>query len=77
MRIISQDKMIDIPYEGAAVYIDRSAANKIYAHVPDESFLIGAYDTAEDAAYVMSLIRTAFSEEYRYFYMPEARSLFY
>jgi hypothetical protein len=79
MRIISQDKRIDIAYERAVVYIHRTTHDQSYviAHVPDEDFSLGAYDTAEDAAYVMSLIRTAFSEEYRYFYMPEARSLCY
>jgi len=79
MRIISQDRMLDTPYDGAVVYIHRRTNKQIYVGNvgDDEGFLIGTYNSEEDAVHVMSLIRTAFSEEYRYFYMPEARSLCY
>lgn len=77
MRIISQDKKIDIDYDGSVIYIDRSAGNKGYVivHVPDEEFSIGAYDTAEDAVFVMSLIRTTLMCNHRFFYMPEAEEV--
>lgn len=74
MRIVSQDKMTDTPYEGAVVYINRNMNNHIYiGNIGDEvGFPIGIYNSKEDAIYVMSLIRTAFAYENQYFYMPKA-----
>ena len=37
--------------------------------------MIGAYDSAEDAVYVMSLIKTTFMCNHKYFYMPEAEEV--
>lgn len=77
MRLISQNKIVDIDYGGAVVYINRNAGDKIYifAHVPDEEFSLGAYDTFEDAVFVMSLIRTTLMCNHRFFYMPEAEEV--
>ena len=77
MRIISQGKMTDMPYDGAVFYIFTGTENKIcvYAHVPDEDFLIGTYNSKEDAVYVMSLIRTTFMCNHKYFYVPEAEEV--
>lgn len=75
MRIISQDKMMDIPYDVAVIYI-YYRTNDVQIYVSnvgdDEGFPIGTYNNDEDAVYVMSLIRTAFAHETQYFYMPEA-----
>lgn len=77
MRLISQNKIVDIDYDGAVVYIDRNAGDKIYVfvHVPDEEFSLGAYNTFEDAVFVMSLIRSTFMCNHRFFYMPEAEEV--
>lgn len=79
MRIISQDKMIDIPYDGAVIYI-HYRKNDVQIYVSnvgdDEGFSIGTYNNGEDAVYVMSLIRTAsFAYKNQCFYMPEAEDV--
>ncbi len=78
MRIISQDEMMDIPYDVAVVYI-YYRTNDVQIYVSnvgdDEGFPIGTYNNDEDAVYVMSLIRTAFVHETQYFYMPEAEDV--
>ena len=78
MRIISQDRMTDTPYDNAVVYINRQMPNQIYVCGldSDDGFPIGTYDTTKDAVYVMSSIMEAFSQEYRYFYMPEQKSFY-
>lgn len=77
MRIISQDKMTDTPYDGAVVYIHRRTNKQIYVGNvgDDEGFLIGTYNSEEDAVYVMSLIRATFMCNHKYFYMPEVEEV--
>ena len=77
MRIISQDKMTDTPYDGAVVYIHRRTNKQIYiGNVgDDEGFLIGTYNSEEDAIYVMSLIQKASMCNHKYFYMPEVEEV--
>lgn len=77
MRIISQDKMTDTPYDGTVVYIHRRTGNWIYVSNvgDDEGFPIGTYNSKEDAVYVMQLIGTAYRAEYKCFYMPEAEEV--
>lgn len=78
MRIISQHRIIDTPYDGAVVYIYyRRHDIQIYVSNvgDDEGFPIGTYNNSEDAVYVMSLIRTAFAHEDQCFYMPEAEDI--
>ena len=74
MRIISQDKMTDTPYDGAVVYINRKMDNHIYiGNIGDEiGFPIGIYNSKEDAIYVMKLIRESFLLDCSYFFMPDA-----
>ena len=74
MRIISQDGMTDTPYDGAVVYIHRRTNKQIYVGNvgDDEGFLIGTYNSEEDAVYVMSLIQQTSMCNHKYFYMPEA-----
>ena len=75
MRIVSQDKMIDTPYDGAVVYA-YYRKNDVQIYISnvgdDEDFPIGTYNNNKEVEYVMSLIRTAFAYENRYFYMPKA-----
>lgn len=68
--------MTDISYDGAVIYI-QARDNRIYvlAHVPDEDFPIGTYNSNEDAIYVMSLIQKTFMCNHKYFYMPEVEEL--
>ena len=79
MRIISQDEIIDTPYDEAVIYI-YYRKNDVQIYVSnvgdDEGFPIGTYNNGEDAVYVMSLIRTAFTHEDEYFYMPKAEDVF-
>lgn len=77
MRIISQNKTVDTPYDGAVVYVHNRAGNQIYVGNVgnDEGFPIGMYNSKEDAVYVVSLIRTAFMCNQKYFYMPEAKDV--
>ena len=77
MRIISQDKMTDTPYDGAVVYIHRRTNKQIYiGNVgDDEGFPIGTYNSKEDAVFVVSLIKTAFMCNHKYFYMPGAEEV--
>lgn len=78
MRIISQDKMTDVSYDGAVIYIDARTDNQIcvIAHVPDESFTIGTYNSREDAVYVVSLIQKTFMLcNLEYFYMPKSEKV--
>lgn len=78
MRIISQDGMIDTPYDGAVVYT-YYRKNDVQIYVSnvgdDEGFPIGIYNNGKDAVYVMSLIRTVFAHENQCFYMPEAEDV--
>jgi hypothetical protein len=77
MRIISQDRMTDTPYDGAVVYIHRRTNKQIYVGNvgDDEGFLIGTYNSEEDAVYVMSLIQKTSMCNHKYFYMPEAEEV--
>jgi len=77
MRIISQNKTVDTPYDGAVVYVHNRMGNHIYVGNVgnDEGFPIGMYNSKEDAVYVVSLIRTAFMCNHKYFYMPEAKDV--
>ena len=77
MRIISQDKMTDTPYDGAVVYVHRRTNKQIYVGNvgDDEGFLIGTYNSEDDAVYVMSLIRSTFMCNHKFFYMPEVEEV--
>lgn len=77
MRIISQNKTVDTPYDGAVVYVNSRTGNQIYVGNvgDDEGFPIGMYNSKEDAVYVLLLIRTAFAYKNQYFYMPKAENV--
>lgn len=66
MRIISQDGMIDFPYEYTIVYIDYLNEKLIYAK--GMSFIIAKYSTKAKAKKAMEMLRTAYqyAEECKY-----------
>lgn len=74
MRIISQDRMTDTPFDGAVIYIDKTTDKQIcvIVHVPDEAFTIGTYNSIEDALRVIELIRDCFIYGGTYFVMPKS-----
>ena len=69
--------MTDTPYDGAVVYVHRRTNKQIYiGNVgDDEGFLIGTYNSEDDAVYVMSLIRSTFMCNHKFFYMPEVEEV--
>lgn len=79
MRIISQDRMTDTPYDEAVVYIHRRTNRQIYVGNvgDDEGFLIGTYNSEEDALRVMELIRDCFIYGGTYFVMPKSDMVSY
>ena len=76
MRIISQDKKYDIPYDSVTVYVSPVIPREIDADfVPYRSTeVLGTYNSEEDALCVMKSIRKAAMDGYYYFYMPKAES---
>jgi len=75
MRIISQDKFIDIPYDSIIVFalngkdVSACTVNDNY-----NKMALGTYNNEEDALCVMKSIRKAAMDGYYYFYMPKAES---
>lgn len=69
MRLISQDRKIDIPYENSVVYIIANyghskekgfhsiIGHKIMAHIGDDSLNLGDYSTEEKALYVLEMLQ--------------------
>ena len=83
MRIISQNRTVDVPYDNVVVYV-HSQLNQIFVKMyvsgieySRDGFSIGKYDSKEDAKYVMSLIREAAIFCQMYFYMPTAEKASY
>lgn len=77
MRIISQNRMTDIPYDSAVVFINRRNTKDIYVGgvSNDEGYPIGTYYNQDDAMYVMQLIREVRNHKYENFYMPKAEEV--
>lgn len=75
MRIISQDKTEDIPYEIARLYISSVHAGTIYAELAgmSDATLLGDYYTQEDAMTVLADIAKGYLHgEKIYYCMPSA-----
>ena len=77
MRIISQDRTIDVPYDNVVVYV-HNQSNQIYVKMyvsgidyNREGFSIGKYHNKEDAICVMSHMRDKFPYA-TYYHMPLA-----
>lgn len=76
MRIISQDGIIDIPYDSIIVFalngkdVSACTVNDNY-----NKMALGTYNNEEDALYVMDCIRYNKKKGYDYFHMPSADSV--
>ena len=77
MRIISQDKKHDVPYDCVTVYLSSAIQTFIQADFVAYRYteILGAYNSEEDALYVMDCIRHSKMEGYEYFFMPSADSI--
>ena len=77
MRIISQDKKRDVPYDSVMVYVSDVLPKQIWVNFVQykETYVMGKYNSEEDALYVMKSIRQAVNNEYRYYVMPSAEKV--
>lgn len=62
MRVISQDRSTDYPYDKSVVFLDPYNENnvKIQLAGDKECFMLGKYSTKEKALKVMELLREAY-----------------
>ena len=68
MRIITRDRTADVPYESCIVYTDESG---VKAKLYDNTFIrLGIYTEYNTADMVVQMIRTAYSNGAKLFYMP-------
>jgi hypothetical protein len=54
MRVISQDGIIDVPYEMAVVYVE---CESVIAKVGDKRYVMGSYSTEKKAVKAMEMLR--------------------
>lgn len=54
MRVISQDGIIDVPYEMAVVYVK---CEGVIAKVGDKRYVMGSYSTEKKAVKAMEMLR--------------------
>lgn len=74
MRIITQDKTADIPYEKSALIIEKVNENvfNILGFLSGRYFWLGSYKDMNDAKAVLWAIASSFRECKTYFKMPQA-----
>ena len=62
MRVISQNGMVDVPYENVALTVDKSDEYVIHGHTAyeDKACLLAKYSTEEKALKVMERLRKAY-----------------
>jgi hypothetical protein len=74
MRIISQDKKRDVPYDSVMVYVSDVLPKQILVNFVQykETYVMGKYNSEEDALYVMKCIRYNKGKGCEYFHMPSA-----
>ena len=77
MRIISQDKKRDVPYDSVMVYVSDVLPKQIWVNFVQykETYVMGKYNSEEDALLVMKLIRRAANDGYTYFFMPSVKEI--
>lgn len=66
MRVISQDGIVDLPYEKAVLYAEYEI---VIAKVGDERCVIGIYSTEEKAIKAMEMLREAYNNNEFYHHM--------
>ncbi len=74
MRIITQDKATDFPYEKSALVIEEVNENvfNILGFLSGRYFWLGSYKNMNDAKAVLWKISSSFRECQTYFEMPPA-----
>jgi len=71
MRLISQDKLKDIPYETTALYISGTPTDvQIVAFADNDAITIGEYTSEEKALKVMSKLREDWKDDLAFFKFP-------
>lgn len=68
MRIIGQDKDVDVPYEFATLAI--IGCGVIHAYTSERGFYLGSYSTESKAKAVLMDIVTKYKEKAEYYEMP-------
>lgn len=65
MRVISQDRSTDYPYDKSVVFLDPYNENNVEIQLAGdkECFMLGKYSTKEKALKVMELLRKAWLAE--------------
>ena len=68
MRVISQNGMVDVPYENVAFTVDKSDKYVIYGHTAyeDKTCLLAKYSTEEKALKAMEKLREAYMKNEYY-----------
>lgn len=73
MRIISQDKTEDIPYEMSTICIEAVYPSRICAKQAGlNDILLGKYNSHEDAKAALQSVRMAYFSGKKYWLMPTA-----
>ena len=54
MRVISQDGIIDVPYEMVVVYVE---CESVIAKIGDKRYVMGSYSTEKKAIKAMEMLR--------------------
>lgn len=76
MRIISQDKTEDIPYEMATICIEEVYPSRICAKQAGlNDILLGKYNSHEDAKAALQSVRTAYFSGKKFLIMPTAEEI--
>jgi hypothetical protein len=63
MRVISQDGIIDVPYEMAVVYVE---CEGVIAKVGDKRYVMGSYSTEKKAVKAMEILRKVYENNVFY-----------
>lgn len=71
MRIISQEKTIDIPYERCCLQIRPQPKYGKYFEIWADSLMLGTYFTCDDARAVLWAIAANYKAGKDYYEMPE------
>lgn len=73
MRIISQDKTTDVPYDSSVICIEVTNVSIYYINVyfGDKWFWLGTYETLDNAKAVLWDIATKNKEKKTYYEMPQ------
>ena len=76
MRIISQDGLIDIPYDSIIIFaLNGNGVSACTVNDNYNKMILGTYNDGDDALYVMDCIRYNKRKGYDYFHMPSAESV--